>query len=126
MIGYIYFKELKIIIAKIDNVTHVSDVDKEIKNDSDIVKFGDSQNYIILENDTINLNVGDTIDLTGLEDTRDYFLIGKDYWYQEQIKKANEKNNALQETVNNLNQLTDMYGDTIDSIMFDILPNLNN
>jgi len=116
MIVYIYFKDSFKIIQKIDNITSIDDSNKKIQGDS-IIIFGDSQEYIILESDTITLNIGDTIDISNLTDARDYFIKGKEIWYQEQIKKSNE-------TISKLNQLTDMYGQTLDSIMFDILPNI--
>lgn len=108
MIAYVFFKESKIIICKIDNVEYISDKDKEIRGednngDSSYIVFGNSQDYIILESDIINKNIGDVIDLTGLIDARDYFLKGKDYWYQEQIKKHEEIIQTQKKTIEGLN-----------------------
>ena len=105
MIAYVFFKESKMISCKIDNVESISEVDKEIKGENGLVKYGDSQDFIILESDTINLNNGDTINLDNLTDCRNYFLKGSDYWYQEQIKKTNSKNDDLQTNINNQNEL---------------------
>ena len=101
MISYVYFKESKIIITKIDNIEFISVSDKQIKGDSEI-RYGDSQDYIILQEDSINLNKNDTIDLTGLVDCRNYF-INKDAWYQEQIKSANDTISSQQTTIEDLN-----------------------
>ena len=84
MIAYIYDKYSLNIENKIDNVTSVQI--GEINGDSKM-KFGSGSDYIILQSDTINLAIGDTINLTGLEDCRDFFLLGKDAWYLEQLKK---------------------------------------
>ncbi|NRU52595.1 hypothetical protein [Clostridium beijerinckii] len=40
------------------------------------------------------------------------------------ISDLEDKNNKLNETINNLSQLTDTYSQTIDLLMFDILPNI--
>ena len=90
MITYVYFKESKIIIAKIDNIEYISDNEKEIRGNSTI-KYGGSQDYICLETDSINLNIGDIISLDGLIDHRTYFTKGKEVWLQEKLQKANEK-----------------------------------
>lgn len=95
MIAYIYFKESKMIICKIDNVTNIDINGKEINGDSSI-RFGDSQDFIILQSDNINKNIGDTIDLTGIEDERDYFLKGKEMWLQEKLDNANNRLKALE------------------------------
>lgn len=125
MVGYVYFLGSLIINGKIDIVDYIEIDDNSKKivgrsnaNNLEQVTFDGGSEFIVLESDNINKSSGDTINLTGLIDCRNYFLKGKDFWYQEQIKKANE-------TITNLNQLTDMYGQTLDSIMFDILPNIN-
>lgn len=125
MVGYVYFSGSLMINGKIDIVDYI-EIDNNIKkivgrsneNNLEQITFDGGSEFIVLESDSINKSIGDTINLTGLIDCRDYFLKSKDFWYQEQIKKANE-------TITNLNQLTDMYGQTLDSIMFDILPNMN-
>lgn len=105
MIAYIFFKESKIIIAKIDNIEYISDNDKEIRGSENSIKYGDSQDYICLETDSINLNVGDMIDNSNLIDEREYFF-NKEQWYQKQIKKANESIKSQQTTTNELQYFT--------------------
>lgn len=111
MIAYIYYKDSKIISCKIDNIEYINDSDKEIKGQLSSIKYGDGQDYICLENDTINLNVGNVINLDGLVDSRDYFVKGKDYWYQEQIKQhqqiINNLQNNLKSNQSTINSLTD-------------------
>ena len=102
MIAYIFFKESKMIICKIDNVTSIDINGKEINGDSSI-RFGDSQDYIILETDTVNLNNGDVINMDGLIDER-LFFINKEQWYQEQIKKSNETICTQQKTITKINE----------------------
>ena len=103
MIGYVYYQGSKIICGKLDNVTSVKE--NQIISGRDIIMFGDGQDYIILQSDTVNKNIGDVIDLTKLEDCRDFFLEGKDVWYLEQINKSNNKNAELQTNINNQNEL---------------------
>lgn len=102
MIAYIFFKESKIIICKINNVNSIDIIGKEINGDSTI-RFGDSQDFIILQSDTTNLNIGDIIDLMELEDERTYFTSGKEIWLQEKLQKANEQNKELTNTITSLN-----------------------
>ena len=92
MIAYIYDKYSLNIENKIDNVTSVQE--GEINGDNKSV-FGGGSEYIILQN-PIDKNIGDVIDITGLEDERSYFLFGKDYWMQEKLQKANKVINQLQ------------------------------
>lgn len=92
MIGYVFYKESKIINGKIDNVSYIGI--NEIRNDNMILNFGNGSDYIILKSDTINLNKDDIIDITKLEDCRDFFLSGEDKW---NIKKLQEQNNKLQD-----------------------------
>lgn len=121
MTGYVHWNNSNIIMCKIENVQSISY--GHIKGDSEI-NFDGGSSYIILETDTINLNTGDVIDITGLEDCRDYFLKGKDYWYMQKLNKSNEESKTLQDNVNNLTKLTDMYSQTLDTIMFDVLPSI--
>jgi vacuolar-type H+-ATPase subunit I/STV1 len=116
MIAYIYIKKSQMIIAKIDNIEYINDKDNEIRGDSTI-KYGDSQDYIILQNDTTNKNVEDTIILEGLEDCRDYFLKGKDIWYQEQIKKSSETISTQNDTIENLDSLLKTTNETVQGFM---------
>jgi hypothetical protein len=115
MIGYVYFQNSNVICGKLDNITSVKE--NQIVSGRDIITFGDGQDYIILESDTINKNIGDIIDLTNIVDARDYFLKGKDYWYQEQIKKHDN-------IIGNLKSMNDIYNSTLDYLMFNVLPNL--
>lgn len=101
MIAYIFFKESKMIICKINNVTNINITGRQINGDNTII-FGDSQEFIILQNDTINLNIGDVIDLTGLEDERSYFTKGKEIWLQEKINKLSNVNTALNDRLKTL------------------------
>lgn len=128
MIAYIYWSENKIINCKIENVISISD--GQIIGDSTSIFNSSSQNYIILQSDTINLNVGQEIDLSGFEDERDYFLKGKEAWLQKKIENANNRLKAL-ETIPNLptrvtsnEQDIDISEDTLNSILVDILPKL--
>jgi hypothetical protein len=116
MIAYIYIKKSQMIIAKIDNIEYINDKDNEIRGDSTI-KFGESQDYIILQGDTVSKNIGDTIMLDDLEDCRDYFLKGKDIWYQEQIKKASETISTQNDTIENLDSLLKTTNETVQGFM---------
>jgi lysophospholipase L1-like esterase len=95
MIAYIYFTNNLIINGKIENVVYIDinneNNDKKIIGDKNTAVFNGGSDFIILESDNINKNIGDSIDLTNLEDCRDYFLKGKEYWCLEQIGKVNEK-----------------------------------
>jgi hypothetical protein len=123
MLGYAYLTSSLIINGKINNVEYI-EIDENTKKiigtdnngNNAIVTFDGGSDYIILEND-IDKNIGDTIDLTNLVDARDYFLKGKDYWYQEKLKNQ-------EDLIINLKNMNDIYGSTLDSLMFDILPNL--
>jgi hypothetical protein len=42
------------------------------------------------------------------------------------ISTLEEQHIETNQTINDLNNMSNVYGDTLDSIMFDILPNLNN
>lgn len=102
MIAYIYIKESKMIICKIDNVTNIDINGREINGDN-IIRFGESQDFVILQSDTINKNIGDIIDLAGIEDCRDYFILGKDTWYLNQLKK---QFNTITEQQNKISDLS--------------------
>lgn len=107
MVGYVYFSQSKIINNKINNVEYIDSGCKEIKGtndngDSICSLFNGGSDFIILESDTINKNIGEEINLDSLIDTRDFFLKGKDYWYQEQIKNNKETINNQTELVNSL------------------------
>jgi len=85
--------------SKIENVSFVDDNDRKIVGDNMIAIFGQGSDYIILQNDIINLSIGDVSDISNLEDCRDYFLKFKEYWYMEQMnrqKKLIEKLTKLQ------------------------------
>lgn len=103
MIAYIFFKESKIISCKIDNVESILELDKEIKGENGLIKYGDSQDFIILESDVINLNNGNIINMDGLIDER-LFFINKEQWYKEQIKKNKETINIQQNTITKINE----------------------
>jgi hypothetical protein len=102
MICYVYYKESKMISCKIDNVEYINDSEKEIRGENILVKYGDGQDYICLESDTINKNTGDTINLDNLEDERSYFLFGKEVWMQEKINKLNSINTTLNDRLKTL------------------------
>lgn len=122
MTGYVFSRVDNKITSKITNVTRIEGT--MIYGDT-IASFNGGSNYIILETDTINLNQGDTINLIGLEDARDYFLMGRDYWYQEQNRKLKEGLKNSQSTIGNLTSDLKTYGAAIDSIMIEILPALD-
>lgn len=123
MTAYIYFKESKMIICKIDNIENIDINNREINGDSNII-FGESQDFIILQSDSINKNIGDTIDLTGLEDERDFFLKGKYIWLQEKLQKANEQISILTQNHEDLKQHVDMTDSTVNSIMTEVIPSI--
>jgi hypothetical protein len=104
------------IIAKVDNIEYISDNDKEIRGDS-ILKYGDSQDYICLEFDSINKSVGDTIDIRRLEDARTYFTFSPDYWYQEKIKKHEEIISTQNNVIENLDVLLKTTNETVQGFM---------
>lgn len=120
MIAYIFFKESKMIICKINNVTSIDINGKEINGDSTI-RFGDSQDFIVLQSDTINKNIGDTINLANLEDCRDFFIKGKDAWYLEQLKKQfntiteqqNKISNLSSDNISTMLAVTELYEKTL-------------
>ena len=89
MIGYIFNKESLQIVSKINDVTSI--INNEIFGEK-IVKLGDNYDYIILQED--NINIGDVIDITHLEDCRDYFLLSED---KRKIKQLEEQNNKSQD-----------------------------
>ena len=109
MVGYVYFSGSLIINGKIDIVDYI-EIDDNIKKivgksksgNSEQITFDGGSNYIILEDDTINKNVSDAINLTGLVDARDYFIIGKEYYYMEKAKALETANNTLNEENNKL------------------------
>ena len=98
MIAYIYDKYSFNIENKIDNVTSIQE--GEINGDSKM-KFGSGSNYIILQSDTINKSIGQVIDISNLEDCRDYFLKSKEYWYMEQMNRQKELIEKLIKLQNN-------------------------
>lgn len=109
MVGYVYFSESLIINGKIDIVDYIEidDNSKKIvgrsnEGNSEQITFDGGSNYIILNEDTINKNIGNSIVLDGLTDQRSYFLKGKDEWYKEQIKSANDTISSQTELVNSL------------------------
>ena len=110
MIGYIYWENSRIINNIINDVTYINDNEgdngsKEIRNsNNEIARFNGGSDFIILMEDTIHLNIGDVIVLDGLIDARTFFTKGQDFWYQEQIKNANESNKNLQNTATSLNE----------------------
>jgi hypothetical protein len=55
--------------------------------------------------------------LDDLEDCRDYFLKGKEYWYQEQIKKANGTIATQNDTIENLDSLLKTTNETVQGFM---------
>jgi len=87
MIAYVYWKGSLGINCIINNVTSISG--NQIIGDTTI-NFGGGSNYVILQN-SIDKNIGDVIDISNLTDCRDFFLKGKDFWYLEQINKANTR-----------------------------------
>jgi len=108
MIAYIYDKYSLNIENKIDNVTSVQEY--EINGDSKM-KFGSGSNYIILQSDTINKSIGQVIDISNLEDCRDFFLLSKDAWYLEQLKK---QFNTITEQQN---KISDLSSDNISTML---------
>ena len=112
LVGYVYFSGSLIINGKIDSVDYIEMDDnskkivgKSSEGNSETIAFDGGSSYLILVEDTINLNIGDVIDTKGLVNCADYFLKGQDFWYQEQIKNANNKNDELQTNINNQNNL---------------------
>jgi len=95
MIAYVYDKYSFQIENKIKNI--ISAYEGSISGDNTISILGNGSDYIVLESDTINLNNGDIIDISNLEDCRDYFILGKDKWQENKIKKLEEQNNKLQD-----------------------------
>lgn len=95
MIAYIYDKPNLQIHTKIENVLFVDDNDGKIVGDNMTPIFGLGSEYIILQQDNINLNVGDIIDTSNLENTRNYFLLGKEKWFKEQMQKQDKKMQRL-------------------------------
>jgi hypothetical protein len=94
MICYIFWKESHIINCKIDNISSI--LNGEIIGDSSC-KFGTGSDYIVLQSDNINKNIGDVIDLTNLVDERDYFTKGKDQWYQNKIISLQQGHDELKQ-----------------------------
>jgi len=92
LISYVYFKSSQTIYCKIYNVKSISTKDnttivgEDSNGDSSEVNFGSGSDYIILQN-PIDKNIGDVIDISNLTDCRDFFILGKDAWYLEQLKK---------------------------------------
>ena len=101
MIAYIYFKESLQIICKINNVININIIGREINGDGTII-FGESQDFIILQSDTINKSIGDVINLNVLDDERNYFTKGKEIWLQEKINKLNNVNTQLNDRLKTL------------------------
>lgn len=94
MIGYVYIKKNKIITGIIENVTSI--YNDSLIGDKMVIPINGKFDYIILEN-SINKNMGDVIDITGLEDLRYEFLpetekLKRDLELSNQkIKKQNEE-----------------------------------
>jgi len=104
MIAYIYDKPNLQIHTKIENVSCVddnADNDGKIVGDNMTAIFGQGSDFVILQSDTINLNAGDIIDISDLEDCRDYFLKSKEYWYMEQMNRQKELIEKLIKLQNN-------------------------
>jgi hypothetical protein len=107
MIGYVFDKHTKIIHTIIENVNFVddnSDNDGKITGDNTTSIFGLGSEYIILKN-PIELVVGDVIETDTLEDSRDYFLLSKEEWFHEQLRKQDEKMKEQQDKMERLLQL---------------------
>jgi hypothetical protein len=98
MIAYVFWKSSLSVNCKINNVTSISD--GQIIGDTTI-NFGTGSDYIILEN-SIDKNIGDTMDLTNLVDQREYFTMGKEYWLMKQIKQVNDINTTLNDRLKTL------------------------
>lgn len=104
MIAYIFNKPNNIIHTIIENVLCVddnADNDGKIVGDNMTAIFGQGSNYIILQSDSISKSNGDTIDISNLEDCRDYFLKSKEYWYMEQMNRQKELIEKLIKLQNN-------------------------
>ena len=133
MIAYVYWKGSLGINCIINNVTSISG--NQIIGDTTI-NFGGGSNYVILQN-PINKNIGDEIDLEGLEDERNYFIKGNEVWMQEKINKLNNTNTLLSDRLKTLETIPNLpvrvtsseenigiNEDTLNSILVDILPQL--
>jgi hypothetical protein len=96
MTGYVFSRVDNKITSKIENVTRI---DGTMIYGDTIASFNGGSNYIILETDTINLNQEDTINLIGLEDARDYFLIGRDYYFNKKMNSQKQLVDFLIEMV---------------------------
>jgi len=140
MIAYVFWKNSLSINAKILNVKSINGTEiigEDANGLSSEIRFGDGSDYIILQSDTINKNIGDVIDLAEIEDERDYFLKGKDIWFQEKVNKLNNTNNQLNDRLKTLETIPNLptrvtsseedinvSEDTLNSILVDILPKL--
>lgn len=96
MTGYVFSRVDNTITSKITNVTRI---DGTMIYGDTIASFNGGSGYIILETDTINLNQDDIINIAGLEDARDYFLKGRDYWYQNKMNSQKQIVDSLVEMV---------------------------
>lgn len=128
LISYIYFKSSQSIYCKIYNVKSISSknnttiVGEDSNGGSSEVEFSSGSDYVIVQNDT--LKIGDSIDTSTIEDCRDYFIKGKEVWFQEKIQKANEQINALTQNHEDLKQHVDMTDSTVVSIMTEVIPSI--
>jgi hypothetical protein len=96
MTGYVFSRVDNKITSKIENITRI---DGTMIYGDTIANFNGGSDYIILEADTINLNQGDTISLTGLEDARDYYLKGSEYYFNDKLNKQRQVVDSLVEMV---------------------------
>ena len=110
MIAYIFYKPSNIINGIINNVSCVddnADNDGRITGEGEVAIFGLGSDYIILQN-PINLNVGDVIDTTDMEDERDYFLKSKEEWFREKQNRLDQKMKEQQDKIERLLQLLEV------------------
>lgn len=111
MVAYVFDKPNNTIHTKIEDVSFVDDNEDnkgKIIGVNTTAIFGNGSDYIILQYDTINLNIGDVIDTFNLEDSRNYFLKGKEAWFHEQLQKQDEKMKLQQDKMERLLQLLEV------------------
>ncbi|MFT8350018.1 hypothetical protein [Clostridium saccharoperbutylacetonicum] len=96
MVAYVYNKETLKIVSKIYDITFI--INNEIYG-NEILKLGNAYEYIVLESDTINLDINSIICTDKLEDSRYFFLKSKDDYFNEKLNNQKQLVDSLIETV---------------------------